>query len=373
MKLIKNGEILLYGRVGLSHAFNHFTEHDVVNALLELGDQDEIVIRMNSGGGDAFVGATIHNYIKAHDAKVTLYVDGIAASAASVIAMAADEIVMNDGSLMMIHNPSSVAIGTSKDMRTSINMLDKVAASMINLYAKRSKASAKKIGKMMDDETWMTSEEAVAQGFADREDEDAEAQSVDMFDYRTYKNAPKALMSLAEANASLFEKEEAKPPRADAEICYPPETERNQPMSEKTKGTAPQAAAKEPAVDLEAEKQKAVDAAMDRAKGIVQCDAAKNNTAQADYLAYETKLPVEQCVKILELAQPAETTSEKAEENTGKDDVETAQANAVARVNSGLETMDEPLVTNSGTDKPKITPMQQMANLMYKGDQNGAC
>lgn len=370
MKLIKNGEILLYGRVGLSYFYNHFTEQEVIEALLELGDQDEIVIRMNSGGGDAFTGVTIYNYLKSIDAKVTIYVDGIAASAASVIAMAADKLVMNEGTTMMIHDPSSGVFGTVAEMQRSQNMLEKIGKQMAKLYSKRAKASADEIRDMMIEETWLTSDEAVEQGFADYSDDDAEAVDADLFDYRKYKRAPKALMELAEANASLFDEKETETPRADAVNCYPPETERNQPMSKPTKGTPPQADAEETKVDLAAETKKAVDAALDRVKNIVQSEEAKNNPAQAQELAYNTELSVEQSIDLLKLAKPAETTRETSETS----ETTTATANAVARVNSGLETMDPPLETGAHNEEPKETPMQQMASAMYpmhKGDQHG--
>jgi ATP-dependent protease ClpP protease subunit len=371
MKLIKNGEILLYGRVGLSFFYNHFTEQEVIEALLELGDQDEIVIRINSGGGDAFTGVTIYNYLKSIDAKVTIYVDGIAASAASVIAMAADKLVMNEGTTMMIHDPSSGVFGTVAEMQRSQNMLEKIGKQMAKLYSKRAKASADEIRDLMIEETWLTSDEAVEQGFADYADDDADAVDADLFDYRKYKRAPKALMELAEANASLFKEKETEIPPADAENCYSPETERNQPMSKTTKVTPPQNVAEETPVDLEAEKQKAVDAAMDRAKSIIQSDEAKNNPAQAQELAYNTKLSVEKCIDVLKLAKPAEASSE-ADETT---EAETVQSNAVARVNSGLETMDAPLASQNDADTPKENSMLQMAHSMYpthKGDQNGA-
>lgn len=125
-----------------------------------------IQLRINSPGGSVFDGTAIYNCLKQHPATVVAYIDGLAASMASVIAMAADRIVMPENALMMIHNPWTVSYGDAEQLRKDADLLDKVKASLISAY-RRSGKSDDEIAALMDAETWFTGEEAVAAGFAD--------------------------------------------------------------------------------------------------------------------------------------------------------------------------------------------------------------
>jgi hypothetical protein len=110
----------------------------------------------------------IHSILKRQTAKIVVHVDGIAASGASIVAMAAAEIIMAAGSYMMIHNPLGVTIGEADEMREYADLLDKMKGQLVNIYAARTKQPAEKIAEMMDAETWLTADEAIAAGFADR-------------------------------------------------------------------------------------------------------------------------------------------------------------------------------------------------------------
>lgn len=152
------------------------TVHDDVGAYgvsakdflndLRAADGPEIDVEINSPGGDVFAGLAIFNGLRASGKKVNVKVIGLAASAASLIAMAGDTIEMPENTFMMVHNPWSFAMGGSEDMRATADMLDKVAASLVTTYANRTGKSHDEITALLDAETWMTAQEAVDAGFA---------------------------------------------------------------------------------------------------------------------------------------------------------------------------------------------------------------
>lgn len=127
----------------------------------------DITVWINSNGGECFAASVIYTALKNHKGKVTVKIDGTAISAASVIAMAGDEILMSPTSVMMIHNPLTVAQGEVKDMQKAIDILTEVKESILNAYTKKTKKSKKEISEMMDNETWMSADTAIKIGFAD--------------------------------------------------------------------------------------------------------------------------------------------------------------------------------------------------------------
>lgn len=129
--------------------------------------EGNISVWINSPGGDMLTGSQIYNLIKDYKGKVTVKIDGLAASAASVIAMAGDEVLMSPVSQLMIHNPFSCAIGDSNEMKRAADMLNEVKESIINAYELKTHLSRSKIARMMDDESWMNAYKAVNLGFAD--------------------------------------------------------------------------------------------------------------------------------------------------------------------------------------------------------------
>lgn len=127
----------------------------------------DLTVSLNSGGGDVFAGLAMYNALRELDATVTIRVDGLAASIASIIAMAGDKVIMSPGSLMMIHRPSVFAAGDVDDLDKAKQVLQKIEESITPIYAERSGLSIEKISEMLEAETWMTAEEAVELGFAD--------------------------------------------------------------------------------------------------------------------------------------------------------------------------------------------------------------
>ena len=127
----------------------------------------DIVIFINSPGGDCVAASQIYTMLIEYKGNVTVKIDGIAASAASVIAMAGTEVLMAPTSLLMLHNPLTVAIGDSEEMQKAIAMLDEVKESIINAYELKTGMSRAKLAHLMDAETWMNAQKAIELGFAD--------------------------------------------------------------------------------------------------------------------------------------------------------------------------------------------------------------
>ena len=130
-------------------------------------DSGDVTVWLNSPGGDCVAAAQIYNMLKEYPGNVTIKIDGIAASAASLIAMAGDNVLMSPVSMMMIHNPLTMAIGNADDMQKAAAMLDEVKESIINAYELKTGLSRAKLSHLMDDETWMNAVKAVELGFAD--------------------------------------------------------------------------------------------------------------------------------------------------------------------------------------------------------------
>ena len=133
-----------------------------------LAGAGNVTVWINSPGGDVFAAAQIYNMLMNYTGKITVKIDGLAASAASVIAMAADDVYMSPVSMLMIHNPSTIAIGDSEEMLRAKALLDEVKESIINAYEMKSGLSRAKLSHLMDAETWMNANKAVELGFADK-------------------------------------------------------------------------------------------------------------------------------------------------------------------------------------------------------------
>lgn len=191
-----NSELILHGSVGLDFWEDDGLVSGDVRAVL-VGMDGEITVRLNSGGGDAFEGAAIHSVLSAYPGKVTVYVEGIAASAASLIAMAGDEIVMTEGSMMMIHDPSGMTWGTADDHRWQADALDKIATEYAGIYARRCGSTPEKVREDMKAEIWMGGEEAVERGFADRVEKRETAVAAYAFPYQKFASAPERLVAMA--------------------------------------------------------------------------------------------------------------------------------------------------------------------------------
>lgn len=132
-----------------------------------MSGKGNITVFINSVGGDVFAAAQIYNMLMEYDGNVTVKIDGIAASAASVIAMAGTKVLVSPVSQIMIHNPMTAAFGDTEEMQKAISMLSEIKESIINAYELKTGLSRAKISHMMDEETWMNAQKAVELGFAD--------------------------------------------------------------------------------------------------------------------------------------------------------------------------------------------------------------
>lgn len=159
-------ELRLYGEIGPSF-FGMIDDVSVIRALDELRDSRKIHVRLNSPGGDYFMGVSIANAFRRHPAKILIHVDALAASAAAAVATGGDRVIMHPGSLMMIHRAWTIALGNQEDLAKVAETLGKVDASQIDVYHQRTGLDKAKLKAMIDAETWMSGEEAVQLGFAD--------------------------------------------------------------------------------------------------------------------------------------------------------------------------------------------------------------
>jgi ATP-dependent Clp protease protease subunit len=166
---VQNGELVLYlyDDIGAGWFTEGVTAKGIANEITKAGTVSRIVMHINSPGGDVFEGIAIYNLVKQQGVPVTVIIDGLAASAASLIAMVGDDIKMGSNAMMMIHNAWTISVGDAAEMRKTADLLDKISGVITDTYAKRTEMAAAEVKALMDAETWMTADEAVANGFAD--------------------------------------------------------------------------------------------------------------------------------------------------------------------------------------------------------------
>ena len=155
-------EVYIFDEIG---AYG-ISAQDFITEMKEYKDTP-VNLRINCIGGDVFDGMAMYNIIKKREAKTTAYIEGIAASMGSVIALAADEVVMAENSLFMIHNAWGGAMGEAEDMRKTASVLEKISSEIANIYQKKTRLLYDRITDMMDEETWLNAEEAYELGFID--------------------------------------------------------------------------------------------------------------------------------------------------------------------------------------------------------------
>ncbi len=159
-------EMLIYEDIGEGF-FGGVSSRQVLDDLAGISTPN-INVRINSPGGDVFEGIAIYNALRRHDSRIVVDVDALAASAASLIAMAGDTVRISDNSMMMIHNPYTIAGGDAREMRRVADLLDKVGENVVSIYHdKTPDLNPSQIQDMLDAETWLTASEAVEMGFAD--------------------------------------------------------------------------------------------------------------------------------------------------------------------------------------------------------------
>ncbi len=161
-------EIYLYGIIGQDWFGEGVSAKQFADDLKKVKSAKTIDLRINSEGGEVFAAKAIYTLLRDHGARVIVHVDGLAASAASYIAMAGDEILIAESAFFMIHEARGGVRGTASDMRRTADMVEQVNASILETYVARTGKDAAAIKSMMADETWFTGKEAVAAGFADK-------------------------------------------------------------------------------------------------------------------------------------------------------------------------------------------------------------
>ena len=162
-------EILLYDVISdfEDEEWGIINAKGLINKIKALGNVQNITLRINSVGGDVFEAQAMYSYLKSHHANITVKVDGLAASSASLVAMAGNRVLMPQNALMMIHNPAGGVYGEAEDMRDVADILDKIRDTFVNVYVAKTGLEREKIVSMMNDETWLTAEEAYALKFCD--------------------------------------------------------------------------------------------------------------------------------------------------------------------------------------------------------------
>lgn len=183
-------EIELYDEIG----FWGVTAKDF-RALLPK-DGGEVLLRINSPGGDVFDGIAMYNDLAGHRGRVRVEVTGLAASAASIVAMAADELAIASNGFLMIHNAWTIAIGEKADFRQTADLLEQVDGALADTYVARSGLERDAVVAMMDAETWLQGQAAVEQGLADRVTGEAQASAA--FDLSGFRNTPATLLKALE-------------------------------------------------------------------------------------------------------------------------------------------------------------------------------
>jgi ATP-dependent protease ClpP protease subunit len=197
--------------VGEVHIFDFIDAYGIngrsfLKDLKAIGQVSVLNVHINSPGGDVFEGNTIYNLLKNHPATVNVYVTGLAASIASVIAMAGDKIIMPKNAMMMIHDPAMMAFGTADDMRKNAGTLDKVKQTLVAAYQTKTGLNEAEIKTIMTDETWFTADEAVAMKFADEVADEVKIAAAWSTDLSKFKNTPRDFLAVFADSGSAKEK-----------------------------------------------------------------------------------------------------------------------------------------------------------------------
>lgn len=182
----KTAELLLYQEIGLGGQ----SSKALFERLDALGTLEEITVRINSPGGDVFEALAMHNALARHPARIVAYVDALCASAATLVALAADEVRMADNALWMVHEPWTVATGNAADLLKQSDLLDTVADQIVTIYARRTGMTPAAIREWMRAETWFTAAEALAAGFVDAIDEPLRIAALTRHPLHQFSNAP---------------------------------------------------------------------------------------------------------------------------------------------------------------------------------------
>lgn len=198
----KRGEIYIYEEIGEGW-FGGITAKSFSESMKELGNVSALDIYINSPGGSVFDGIAIYNQIKRFSGEKIVHIDGIAASIASVIAMAGDKVKIAANGMVMIHDPWSIAFGTADEMRKMADSLDKVRDTILDTYVIATEGDRQAISDLMAAETWLSADEAVAQGFADEKTEELTVKA-EFSMLAKFQNTPAPLKRSATGTTALL-------------------------------------------------------------------------------------------------------------------------------------------------------------------------
>jgi ATP-dependent Clp protease protease subunit len=198
----KRAEVYIYESIGEGW-YGGITAKSFSDAMKEIGKASALDVYINSPGGSVFDGISIYNQIRRFDGERVVHIDGIAASIASVIAMAGDKIQIAGNGMVMIHDPWSMAYGTADEMRKQADALDQIRVTILDTYVARTGGKKCEISDWMAAETWMTADEAVERGFATAKSEES-ALKAEFPMLAKFRNAPQELKRQATASGSLL-------------------------------------------------------------------------------------------------------------------------------------------------------------------------
>lgn len=234
--LVQDGALILHGVIG--DEFDGLDSKSIIEALGQF-DGADIDVHINSPGGFVTEGLAIYNIFAAYPGRITVKIDALAASMASVVAMAGDEIIMPSNALMMIHNPGNAIFGDADELRKQAGVLDKMKDSTVTIYVAKTGLSRDRISQLLDDETWFTADEALALGFATKVIEPAEAKAFIALDLSPFSQVPAALAMLV-AGKPATEPREVFDPRTTqaANTAAPSQQQEVIPMANKPKEKA---------------------------------------------------------------------------------------------------------------------------------------
>lgn len=306
--IVQPGRLTLTGYVGESSIvydgitwLDGFTHGEVLAALGEFEDDEAIVVHINSGGGYATEGAAIRSALADRGGQTDVFVEGIAASAASLIVMAGETVTMATDAVMMIHDPSGITFGTAADHEATVRALNSLAGAYARSYARKSGKPVAECREIMQAETWFNADEAVAAGFADAIE--GEAEPVAAFPYQTYAHAPQRLVALAKEHGWRVPVVRAAAMAANpAAPSAAPTARKENPMSDKTPADDPAAAIETARAEAAAE---AVKADRERRRAVLALDEAKGREALAEHLCAATEMSAEQIKATLAAAPKA--------------------------------------------------------------------
>lgn len=227
-KILEDGTIMIFGVIG--DEWDDLDSETIVSAIAEMDDPEEIRVLINSPGGDVFEGLAIYHELATNPANVRVEITGVAASMASAVAMAGDEIAIAQNGHVMIHDPWNVAVGNAEELREAAELLDRFGTSLAEIYSERTGLDEEEIRDMMAEETWLNAEEALEKGFVDEIMRPSEAEAFADLDISELAAAPAALTRLIKEGRKMAKTR--KNPTQGGEPAGDPNDPGNEPAGE---------------------------------------------------------------------------------------------------------------------------------------------